>query len=369
MNSTIRQSVLLVVCIAVFLAAGSLLAAPPAPTGGPDRLDQMLAEGWQPIAPGVLERRTEGHRVETFAMGADGFTWVVRQTQSQLGMLLDQYREHPTPRLRKTIRSLEAEIAKLQSYASALPGDFSKAIAEGCDFSYGAHADAYPTRPTQGVQADADAYFNNTCNYTGDTYAYAYARATLNGVETTVTQTHPNSGTNVSSAATASVAGNTNCYSYATGRVTSFDLGISYQTADENFICPADLRATINGPSSVIIYDYNCKTVTWTSTVSGGTPGYSYAWYIDGYFAGSGSSLSRTYCGNGTTYTNTENVSLTVTDSIGWTASDTHTTYIYFRVTIDPCLTSPSEKALPQLPYCCPYYTTTGESAQIICPY
>jgi hypothetical protein len=369
MNSKITQSVLLAVCVAVLFATSSALAAPPPLTSGPDLLDKMLGEGWQIAAPGVLERKIEGHRTETFAMGAEGFAWMVKQTQSQLGMVLDQYRAHPTPRLRRTIRSLEAEIAKLQSYSSALKGDSSsQALVEGCDFSYGAHADAYPTRPTQGVRADGDAYFYNNCGYIGDTYAYAYARATLNGVETTVTQTHPNSGTNVSSYATASVAGNTNCYSYGLGRVTSFDLGISYQTADENFICPLNLTATINGPTSVYIYNYACKTVTWTSTVGGGTPGYTYAWYIDGYFAGSGSSLSRTYCGNGTAYTNTENLSLTVTDSLGWTASDTHTTYIYFRVTIDPCLTSSDEKALPQ-PCCQSSTTTDAVTGEIICPY
>ena len=357
-------------CLAALLTAGASLAAPPQPYAGQDALDRMLADGWRPIAPGVLERSKGGHKVETFAMGAEGFAWVVQQTQGQLGMLLDQYRVHPTPRLRKAIRSLETEIAKLQSYSSSLKGDYSSRSPEGCDFSYGAHADAYPTRPTQGVRADADAYFNNNCGFIGDTYAYAYARATLNGVETTVTQTHPNSGTNVSSAATASVAGNTNCYSYSTGRVTSFDLGISYQTADENFVCPANLTVTINGPTTVYIYDYACKTVTWTSTVGGGSPGYTYAWYIDGYFAGSGSSLSRTYCGNGTVYTNTENLSLTVTDTAGWTASDTHTTYIYFRVLKDPCLAAAEDKALPPPPNCCPYYYGTSEATgEIICPY
>jgi hypothetical protein len=289
-------------------------------------------------------------------MGPEGFAWMVKQLQAELGLLLDELRVRPTPKLRKTIRDHQAEIAKLQSYASALKGDYSGQAAAGCDFAYGAHADAYPTRPTQGVRADADAYFNNTCGYVGDTYAYALARATLNGVETTVTQTHPNSGTNVTSAVTASVAGNTSCYSYSTGRVTSFDLGISYQTADENFDCPANLTAVINGPTSVTIYNYYCKTVTWTSTVSGGTPGFSYAWYIDGYFAGSGSSLSRTYCGNNTNWTNTENLSLTVTDSAGWSASDTHVTYIYFRTKyIDPCLATSEEKALPPPPECCQY--------------
>jgi hypothetical protein len=367
MNSKAIWSAFLAVCVAVLFAAGPLAAAPPL-NGGPDRLDQMMAEGWLPVAPGVLERRTEGHEVETFAMGAEGFAWMVKQTQSQLGMLLDELRVRPTPRLRKSIRSLEEEIAKLKSYAAEFKGEFSGEAVSGCDFSYGAHANAYPTRPTQGVRADGDAYFYNNCAYVGDTYAYAYARATLNGVETTVTQTHPNSGTNVSSYATASVAGNTNCYSYSLGRVTSFDLGISYQTADENFLCPANLTATINGPASIIIYDYACRTVTWTSTVGGGSPGYTYAWYIDGSFAGSGSSLSRTYCGNRTTYTNTENVSLTVTDSVGWTASDTHTTYIYFRVTINPCLLSEGEKALPQ-PDCCYYPASPTEAAEIICPY
>jgi hypothetical protein len=356
------QSVFLVLFVALLFSAGSALAAPPQLTGGVD-VDKMLAEGWQPVAPGVLEWKTEGNRVETFAVGAEGFAWMAEQLKAQLGFLLDQYRVSPTPELLETIHSLEAEVAKLQSYAEGFKGNSSTQALEGCDFSFGAHADAYPTRPTQGVGADADAYWYNNCGYVGDTYAYVLARATLNGVETTITRTHPNSGTNVSSNVSATVPGDTNCYSYALGRVNQFDLGISYQTADENFICPPNLTATINGPTSVTIWDYACKTVTWTSSVSGGTPGYTYAWYIDGYFAGSGSSLSRTYCGNGTAYTNTENVSLTVTDSVGWTASDTHTTYIYFRVTIDPCLAQEKDALLP--PPCCVYSPTPD----LICPY
>jgi hypothetical protein len=342
-----------------YLAAAVLLftAAPvfAAPAGaGPDRLDQMVEDGWSPVAPGVLQRSKGGHKVETFAMGTEGFSWMVGQLQAQLGFLMDEYRARPTAQLRRTLRNQRAEIAKLQAYTletkSAAP--LTEALIAGCDFSYGAHADAYPTKPTQGVRADADAYFNNNCAYSGDTYAYAYARATLNGTTTTITQTDPDSGANISSYATAAVPGTADCYSYSTARVTSLDLGISYSTADENFVCPVPLTATINGPASVTIYDYNCALVTWTSTVAGGTPGYSYAWYIDGYYVGSGSAISRKYCGSGRAYTDTENVSLTVTDSLGWTASDTHTTYIYFRTsTIDPCLAE-STKALP---YPCPY--------------
>ncbi len=339
-----------------YLAAAVLLftavpvfAAPPGT--GPDRLDQMIHDGWSPVAPGVLQRSKGGHKVETFAMGPEGFSWMVGEIQAQLGFLMDEYRARPTPQLRRTLRNQRAEIAKLQSYVLTLKSAaLTEALLPGCDFSYGAHADAYPTKPTQGVRADADAYFNNNCAYTGDTYAYAYARATLNGTTTTITQTDPRTGSNISSYATAAVAGTVDCYSYSTARVTSLDLGISYSTADENFACPVPLAVTINGLTSVTIYDYACKTVTWTSTVSGGTPGYSHAWYIDGYYVGSGSSISRTYCGEGVVYNDTENVSLTVTDSLGWTASDSHTTYIYFRTTyIDPCLAA-STKRLP-----CPY--------------
>jgi hypothetical protein len=168
------------------------------------------------------------------------------------------------------------------------------------------------------VGAIADAGFNSSCGYSGDTYAYAYARATLNGTTTTVTQEDPRTGASVTSHASATVNGTADCSSTANSYAQSTALGISYTTSDSNSLCPvtaSPLSATISGPTSV--FGMLCKTITWTANVSGGTSPYTYAWTIDGASAGTGASASRHYC-NGY-YTAT--VNLTVYDSASHNAA------------------------------------------------
>jgi hypothetical protein len=331
----------------LLVTAAPVFAVPPG--AGPDRLEQMIQDGWSPVAPGVLQRSKGGHKVETFAMGPEGFSWMVGQLQAQLGFLMDEYRARPTAQLRRTLRNQRAEIARLQSYALTLKSaaPLTEALIAGCDFSYGAHADAYPMRPTRGVRADADAYFNNNCAYSGDTYAYAYARATLSGTTTTITQTDPDSGSNISSYATAAVPG------YGGLLLLQHRAGDQPGPRDQLLHGGRELRlpGAAGGHDQRSNERDDLRLCVQNRHLDldgiGRHPGYSYAWYIDSYYVGSGSSFSRTYCGKGTAYTNTENVSLTVTDSLGWTAPDTHTTYIYFRTsTIDPCLAA-STKLLP----------------------
>lgn len=90
------------------------------------------------------------------------------------------------------------------------------------------------------------------------------------------------------------------------------------------------LSVTITGPTSVVI-PCGCDTVGWTANASGGAPPYVlYAWTLNGSAAGTNSpSLSQQYC-----YTGSEpiltfaNVAVTVTDSNGREASDTHVTSV-----------------------------------------
>jgi hypothetical protein len=81
------------------------------------------------------------------------------------------------------------------------------------------------------------------------------------------------------------------------------------------------MTATIDGPSEV--YGSKCATATWTASVSGGTPAYSYSWTIDSSttVVSTTSSLTRSYCG-----TRYMNVKLTVRDSASQTATATFTT-------------------------------------------
>jgi hypothetical protein len=336
MKRRIAQSAVLL-CLAVLLAAGPSLAAPPASNPGQDRLSEMIAQGWKPMANGVFKRDVGGGQVETFGMGLEGFQYGYEQLRNQYGFLRSEYRKNHDPKLLQTLAVIEQELVRTQNDIQLLESmAASTPPAAGCDFSYGAHSNAFGTTNVQGVQADASAYFNNNCGYTGDTYAYAYARARTGTVTTIHTQTDPRSGSSISSSATAAVAGNEDCYSNSTARASSVDLGIFYSTSSENFSCPPVAyppTVTVNGLASVSIFGFNCKIVSWTSTVSGGTPAYTnYAWYMNGYLAqnGTGTSYATTFCGDDYTWTDYLDVSLTVTDSAGQNGTGSMNTTIYY---------------------------------------
>jgi hypothetical protein len=86
------------------------------------------------------------------------------------------------------------------------------------------------------------------------------------------------------------------------------------------------LTASISGPAEVDIYGTTCQSVTWTSSVSGGTPSYTYSWTIgtSTTVLSTTSSLTKTVCTGGTL-----NVKLAVRDSASQTANATFTTTVY----------------------------------------
>jgi hypothetical protein len=145
----------------------------------------------------------------------------------------------------------------------------------------------------------------------------------------------PHTGTSVTSHAAATVNGSSNCSSTANSYAQSTALGISYTTSDSNSLCPAVANPVpvISGPTSIYWINTNCKTVTWTSSVSGGTSPYTYYWTVDGTYAGTGSSASRTFC----SYTDEiASVVLTVTDAASHSGTATYST----TITVDyqpPC--------------------------------
>ncbi|HEX6903737.1 MAG TPA: hypothetical protein VF789_28765 [Thermoanaerobaculia bacterium] len=185
----------------------------------------------------MLQRNEGGHKVETLAFGLEGFVWMEEQLQAQLDFLLEELRVRPTPDLAETIKNHRQQISKIQKHIQTLnkSGLATKTVT-GCNETYAAHANAHSSVSTPGVRADADASFTNTCGFPGDTYAYAFAKANLNGT-TSLTQTDLDTGATVSSFATASAAGTTECNSYAFASVTSVDLGINYSVSDESFDC------------------------------------------------------------------------------------------------------------------------------------
>ncbi len=336
------------VCLGLLTLLGGspLRAASPEDQNWTEVKAKMKAQGWTVVAEGVFERQLGPTKVEHLGYGRTGLAWTIGEQTRQLEHLMREYNNYPSEDLAKIIDDLSVTIAKLKVQLRDMPTGLSSASAAvvggSCSsICYKATADAYYLTSGQGVAAVADSNFNSTCGYSGDTSAYAYARATLNGTTTTITQNDPHTGTSATSHAVASVNGGSvsgiPCYSEASSSAVSASLGISYSTSDTNSLCPAPPpTVTINGPTSVSIYDYDCVAVTWTSTVSGGTTPYTYAWVIDGAGAGSGTSVSRTYCGNNTTHTQTVNLSLQVTDAASRSATDTHTTTISYSYVSPP---------------------------------
>jgi hypothetical protein len=332
-----RKFCTVALCLVLFLAisAGSarLWAAGKEPAKAGDELHaKMLAEGWKPIAKGVYERQRGPNKFEHIGYGREGLVWMIGELKRQVTELRQEYQRYPSEDLAKVIGHLSVKIADAErdlrntkSFA-----EVSKIAGPSCSICYSATADAYPLSGSsgQGVGAIADAKFNDDCGNTGDTYAFATARATLNGTTNTVTQEDlQRTGTSVSNHAAAVVNGASDCFSAARSYAQSTALGISYTTSDNNTSCPSPPppsgpTVSISGPTSVTGFTGACKTATWTSTVSGGTPAYRYAWTIDGAAActSTSTSCSRTFCPD---TIETASVALTVTDAANQTGSAT----------------------------------------------
>lgn len=261
------------------------------------------AQGWVEVAPQVLERRL-GARVEHLGYGEQGLAWTIGEYQRQLEFLEAQQASYPSDDLARVIEELRENLARARRDLIVMSsgGGVAPAAAGCSSICYSATADAYPLSSTQGVGAVATAQFNSTCGFSGDTFAYAFARATLNGTTTTVTQSDPKSGTSANSYAAASVSGGSvsgiSCYSTANSYAQSSALGIYYSTSTSNDQCPppANLSVSISGTTYESFSLANCRTRTWTSSVSGGSGGYTYQWLRYGSVVGTGSSYTGSVC-------------------------------------------------------------------------
>lgn len=236
----------------------------------PDLLDQLQAEGWTSVAPGVMQRPLGGNKVETLGFGADGLRFRLAELKAHLTFLRKEYSLHPSRALRQAIRAQRAEVLRTEAALrkadrnDRLESSHEGILAEGtdCPVNYDAVVDASPL--TQGANANANASFDNDCGYTGEVYAHSIAQATAanNAVSSmTLSDPAPNTariGSKVTASAASGVNGIKNCYSYAYASVTSYDAGegISYSVSDENRLCSgaAAVRPFANdAPSNVAL--------------------------------------------------------------------------------------------------------------------
>lgn len=214
---------------------------------GDDPLVKLKRAGWTIIQDGVLQRQATAGEVETFVFGVEGFTWKLRDLGGQLAFLQKEFKAHPTPELRQAIAShRKAIVSTLETLERARAAEASsEAILPKTDcttisFPHKVHA-SYKT-DQQGAWADATAIFSVApgCDISGEVYAYAFAKTTVNGAPTTITVTDgPRTGSDVRASAAADRNGGEPCESFGFASVTSNALNpSSYSKSLSNESCP-----------------------------------------------------------------------------------------------------------------------------------
>lgn len=312
-----------------------------------DTLSRMLREGWKIVKDGVLQRELRAGHVESFVFGSSGFTWKLQDLQGQLRNLRTRFAIHPTPELRLAILNHRKEIAATQKMiALTRLSEESSAIGSekvSCNISFAYNAGASYHTSSRGTWANATANFSSNCAFYGEVYAYAYASATVNGGLTTHTVTDgPRSGANVSASAYATVNGLPACESYAYASMTSSSLNpSSYSMSAQNYSCPyvaPPPTVTVSSDNATIIdlYGPACIYITWTTSISSGTPPYSTVMYRNNSSLGSRTSYSAWICNQEVNYTETITIRSDVTDSTGQTSSGSHTTTIRHHYGSEP---------------------------------
>lgn len=324
-------SMSLSLCLFMMIIGSSASSAQEVQPLDPEWLMQMYEEGWHKVQEGVLQRDTGGARLETFGYGEEGLQWLMQGYERQLTRLEEEYDASPSGDLAELISQIRERIDRLDGDlgAAASAESFDGNTPDACSLSFDATAFAGPQQSAQGVTATASAIWVSNCGFVGNTFAYAYAHAIDGTVETTVTRNDPQTGTSIQSNVSASANGAASCHAEAQAEVQAPGLNIFYQTPlEQSFDCRAVLQASITGPTAVTTdhYTSECADVTWTASVAGGTPGYSYSWYIgaDTTVQSTSSTLTRNYCGtNGPVA-----VKVIVRDSGGQTDDATFTTNI-----------------------------------------
>jgi hypothetical protein len=331
-------------CLTLTLALAGTLAAASADAQLQLQANQTLsqqisalrAQGWRETAPGLVQRSRAGFVTETLAYGSEGLAWAIRETDQRLRLALDRSTTKETPELLAEIEALSAALAALEAADPGPSANEMRNTTTNCTFSFGAAADAYATTWVQGVGGSSSSSYSTGCaEYPGSVWASNFG-STATGYASWGQGRY---GTNVSIAGSVNAEGGPDCYSEAFASVNVQGINLFYSAYDNNFTCPtAPPTVSISGLSFVSIWGYDCAYLTWTANASGGTPGYTYSWTIDGAYVGGGSSYSQWYCGSDWTYNDVESVNVVVTDAANQPATAGFQTNIYYRQEIyDEC--------------------------------
>ena len=249
-------------CLAIISAGARAGSAQQVQPLEPEWLSQMDAEGWQKVQEGVLQRVTEGGKIETFSYGAEGMQWVAQRYEQQVAYLQSRYDASPSEDLAEVIDQIEGQILRLEETIDSAPSpeSFHGEALEECTPLYDVEVFAGPQTGVQGVTASASAYFHNDCGILGDTFTTAYAHAVSATGETTASHSDPkNGGTWLDSYSSASANGSAGCESYAAGSVTYPGLTSAHMEEQYNNNCdPIDSTST-----------YTLDSPSWAQTGTG----------------------------------------------------------------------------------------------------
>jgi hypothetical protein len=328
-----RRSVSLsvVLCLSMMITGALAGSAQQVQPLEPEWLTQMYAEGWEKVQEGVLQRDMGGGQPETFTYGAEGLQWVAQGFEQRISSLESHYNQYPSEELALAIEGLQAQVDKLNEDIQTAPSteELDGQELASCNLAYGGNASATPLPGSRGVTATASAYFHSDCGHLGTTFAHTYGQAVTGTTLNAKTQDDSKGpGTWLDSYATVSVSGSADCRSEAQGTVY-LNGNFIYQTPfAENYSCPApSLTNSVSGyPNYYTSQSSPCAMVTWSASASGGTPGYTYDWYIGTVYYGSGSTLTLNYCYQSANVT----VKAVARDSAGQSAEAFFTTNVTF---------------------------------------
>ena len=338
----------LVLCLSLF-GSPHLSLAQDFQESADDTLSTLLREGWRIVSDGVLQRELRAGEVESFVFGVPGFTWKIQDLQKQLRKLQAELKANPTPELRKAITNHRKAIANSRkalelARAAEARGEEADLSKVSCTINFSYDAAAGHKTDIQGVWASSSATFGANCGgFSGQVYAFAFAKAWVNGAETTETVTDgPRGGANVSASAYASRNGGPPCESRAFGEMVSYSLNpSSYSKEVTNYNCPLPpnpptVTVTSSHATVIDLYEYDCVYITWTTNISSGTPPYSTVMYWNNSSLGSRTSYSAWVCNAQSTYNETITIRSDVTDSASRTGSGSHSTTIRHHYYRDP---------------------------------
>jgi hypothetical protein len=237
-----------------------------------DPIVKLGKAGWKIVEGGVLQRQTKPNETETFVFGVQGFTWKLQELNRQMAVLQKEFKANSTPELWSAIASHRHEIASTRKAIQRARAAEARGEAilpkTDCTITYAYEADASFKPDREGTWAEASADFNvaSGCGFSGEVYAYAFAKTTVGGAPTTATVTDgPRTGSNVNASADANRNGGPPCESYAFSSVTSNSLNpSSYSVSKSNGICPVrDENGFYYCPRSVIMSGWHCIMECW----------------------------------------------------------------------------------------------------------